>query len=205
MSPEVSVWVLAGGEGRRVQGQDKGLLVWRDRPLVSWTLASLQGLQMPVGIIANRHLSEYQTCLRGSGLANTLGVIGDDGDLPARSGPMAGLLTALRHSHSPCVAILPCDCPMLAPTLVPTLHAALQQAGAECATACTTDEQGQPRHHWTCLLVRRSLEGALQGAFMTGERKIGRWVQTRQWKGVCLDDERAFTNMNSLETINAWL
>ncbi|MFY9459111.1 MAG: NTP transferase domain-containing protein, partial [Aquabacterium commune] len=37
----VSAWLLAGGEGRRMQGQDKGLVNWQGRPLAAWVLDSL--------------------------------------------------------------------------------------------------------------------------------------------------------------------
>ena len=36
----VSAWLLAGGEGRRMQGQDKGLVSWQGRPLAAWVLDS---------------------------------------------------------------------------------------------------------------------------------------------------------------------
>lgn len=215
----VSAWLLAGGEGRRMQGRDKGLVDWQGRPLAAWALDSLRppppgtGANTAhlgaIGITANRHAEHYRDLLQHSRLvlddhvplAVPGGVLPDDADLPDRSGPMAGILTALRHSHTPWVLVLPCDTPCLPQTLWPKLLEAALQARADIAVPTTQSSDG-PRHHWVCALMRRSLLPSLREAFVNGERKIGRWTQAQPWVSVCFSPETDFQNMNTLETLH---
>ena len=51
--------ILAGGQGRRMGGADKGLMDYRGRPLVEWVLAALEPQVAEIVISANRHLERY--------------------------------------------------------------------------------------------------------------------------------------------------
>lgn len=226
----VSAWLLAGGEGRRMQGQDKGLVAWQGRPLATWVLDSLttapdtasanEQTHAPaclsaIGITANRHADAYRELLTqcapvlhdGVPLAVPTGVLPDDADLPERSGPMAGILTALRHSSTEWVLVLPCDTPCLPRDLLRKLLGAALQHHADIAVPITQDASPATgsdgaRHHWVCALMRRRVLGEMSQAFVNGERKIGRWTQTRPWVGVCFAPETDFQNMNTLETLH---
>lgn len=209
----VSAWLLAGGEGRRMQGRDKGLVPWQGRPLAAWVLDSLPvdahdaapGRLAAIGITANRNADSYSTLLASSPpvlqagvpLAVPTGVLPDDADLPERSGPMAGILTALRHSPSDWVLVLPCDTPHLPRDLLARLLDAALAAQADIAVPVT---DGGTRHHWVCALIRKRLTPEITRAFVNGERKVGRWMQTEAWVGVCFAPETDFQNMNTLET-----
>lgn len=226
----VSAWLLAGGEGRRMQGQDKGLVPWRGRPLAAWALDSLTteaaatpaNRQAPlparltaIGITANRHAEAYRALLaqcapvlhEGVALATPTGVLPDDTDLPEHSGPMAGILTALRHSSTDWVLVMPCDTPRLPRDLWPRLLDAALQHHADIAIPFTRDaaalaDSDGARYHWVCALMRRQVLERLQGAFVNGERKMGRWTQAQPWVGVCFTPETDFQNMNTLETLH---
>ncbi len=230
----VSAWLLAGGEGRRMQGQDKGLVSWQGRPLASCVLDSLPTSAEPVahtsdeaqshvsaklsaiGITANRHPERYRELLaqcdpvrrQGVPLAVPGGVLPDDADLPERSGPMAGILTALRHSQTEWVLVLPCDTPRMPRDLWPRLLAAALQHNADIAVPVTQDtappaaDRDSTRHHWVCALMRRRVCEDMLHAFVNGERKIGRWTQAQPWVGVCFAPETDFQNMNTLETLH---
>lgn len=212
----VTAWLLAGGEGSRMGGQDKGLVPWRGRPLAAWVLDSVAASNVhAIGITANRHIPAYQNVLSirttitqgGVRLAAPGGVVPDDADLPPRSGPMAGIVTALRHSSTPWVLVLPCDTPRLPPDLLPRLLAAARQAQADIAVPVTHAAHPQTgsdgtRHHWVCALMRRRLLDDAQDAFVNGERRMGRWTQSQAWVSVCFSPETDFLNMNTLETLN---
>lgn len=221
----VSAWLLAGGEGRRMQGRDKGLVDWQGRPLAAWVLDSLSpqpartaanpARLSAIGITANRHAQHYRDVLAHSRLvrddsvplAVADGVLPDDADLPERSGPMAGILTALRHSRTEWVLVLPCDTPKLPRTLWSQLLDAALQAQADIAVPTTQDpskpdEHDRTRHHWVCALMRRKVLPSLQDAFVNGERKMGRWTQGQPWVSVCFAPDTDFQNMNTLETLH---
>ena len=59
----VSAWVLAGGEGRRMGGVDKGLQPWRGQPLAQWVMRSLKPQVQSIGVCANRNLPRYEQLL----------------------------------------------------------------------------------------------------------------------------------------------
>jgi len=229
----VSAWLLAGGEGRRMQGQDKGLVTWHGRPLAAWVLDSLTASDTEqaaasanaqshaparlsaIGITANRHADAYRQLLAqcapvlhdGVPLAVPTGVLPDDADLPERSGPMAGILTALRHSSTDWVLVLPCDTPRLPRDLWPRLLEAALRCNADIAVPVTQDHapaaDGQgTRHHWVCALMRQRVAESMLQAFVNGERKTGRWTQAQPWVSVCFAPETDFQNMNTLETLH---
>ena len=59
MTEQVAVLLLAGVEGRRKGGQDKGLLPWCGQPLYRHVLARLAPQAGWLAISANRHLDDY--------------------------------------------------------------------------------------------------------------------------------------------------
>ena len=59
-SADLTGVILAGGEGRRMGGQDKGWITLRDKPLVEWVLERLQPQVETVIISANRNLDRYR-------------------------------------------------------------------------------------------------------------------------------------------------
>lgn len=76
--------VLAGGAGRRVGGQDKGLLPLHGRPLIERVLAALRPQCDQVLIVANRNRDEY---------IRYAPVIADQSG--GHPGPLAGIAAAL--------------------------------------------------------------------------------------------------------------
>jgi len=126
--------ILAGGEGRRVNGQDKGLLPLHGKPVVERVLSSLRPQCGELLIVANRNQGEYARHAR---------VIGDD--TIGHAGPLAGIaaVLALVTEHErrqfdgfDWLLTAPVDCPDLSPDLFTRLHAALLAApDAPCAYA----------------------------------------------------------------------
>jgi molybdopterin-guanine dinucleotide biosynthesis protein A len=202
-----SAWVLAGGEGRRVQGLDKGLLPRRGQPLEAWVLAQLAPQVSALGVVANRNLVDHGTLLAAACMVTpdaqpaSLGVIPDDPAWPPRSGPLAGILTALAHSPGDWVLISPCDTPELPHDLVQRLAMAALAEEADIAVPCTTDASGTQRHHWVCVLMHKRVEMTIRGAFMEGERKVRQAIARCKWTGVSFPDSARFHNINSLETL----
>ena len=81
--------VLAGGQGRRMGGQDKGLLTLHGQALAARALQRLAPQVGPTAVSANRHLADYQA----------LGVPVWSDTLPDQPGPLAGLLTGMTHAR----------------------------------------------------------------------------------------------------------
>lgn len=98
--------LLAGGEGRRMGGADKGLIPWLGVPMAHRVYAELAKVVAPVLISANRNLEQYQTLAPGR-------VFTDDAAFRGQ-GPLAGLhrgLVEAGHLGASAVLLCPCDTP----------------------------------------------------------------------------------------------
>lgn len=186
----VSGWLLSGGQGRRMGGQDKGLVPMHDGHAMAWHAAQRLAPQVAaLTLNVNRNAQAYAS----------LGwpVQADATDLPQGFGPLAGMLTGLRQATTPWVQFAPCDYPKLPSDLVIRLWHAAATHGAEVAVPIT--QQGDETwHHWTCALTSCSTAGALSESVNAGNHRVRMWLTAQRWIGVCFDDAEAFQNINTL-------
>jgi molybdopterin-guanine dinucleotide biosynthesis protein A len=187
--PDVTGIVLAGGQGRRMGGVDKGLVDLDGRPMVAHVLARLAPQVGDVLINANQNLDRY----RAFGFPVVPDAVG------GFAGPLAGLHAGLTQARGACVVTVPCDSPFLPADLVARLHAALARDQAELAVAKTFD---QP--HPVFALVRRDLLANLAAFLANGGRKIDAWYAGLRVVEVPFDDEaEAFRNINTADELAA--
>jgi molybdopterin-guanine dinucleotide biosynthesis protein A len=196
----ITGWVLCGGEGRRMGGANKGLQPYRGQPLARWVLNALSSQLGALHINANRQLDSYAAML--SQVPGGAQVWPDDPDINGSLGPLAGILTGLRHAHTPWLMVAACDTPALPADLVHRLHANALAHHADIAVPVTRDACGDTRHHWTCALIHTRCLASLEAAIPPGERRVGKWVQSCAWIGVSFDDPAAFININTPETLH---
>ncbi len=191
--------VLAGGLGTRMGGQDKGLMPYRGEPLVSHVLQRFAPQVGALLISANRHPDIYARCAQPWRDSHAAAVLGDDvpAGVDAFAGPLAGILTGLRHCATPYLAVVPCDAPHLPLDLVDQLAQALHPGDA--ATLAT---DGQRRHPTLCLL-HRHLADDLGLYLAQGHRKLDGCLARWQAREVLFADSAAFRNVNSPEQLIA--
>lgn len=182
--------ILAGGQGRRMGGVDKGLQVLRGRPMVQWVIERFAPQVDEVLVNANQNLETYA----GFGYR----VIPDR--IGGFAGPLAGLQRGLAEARHNLVATVPCDSPFLPHDLIARLYSAVAQHGAEVAVAKT----GNQPHPVFCLCRKRVLPG-LTAFLAGGGRKIDAWYATLQVAEVPFDDEAAaFSNINTEAELNSF-
>jgi molybdopterin-guanine dinucleotide biosynthesis protein A len=184
---EVTGIVLAGGQGSRMGGVDKGLQPFRGKPMVAHAIERLSTQVDELLVNANRNPAEYERfgCR----------VIADE--IPGFAGPLAGFERGLAHASGTLVATAPCDSPFLPADLVARLREALEDAKADLAVAKT----GAQAHPVFCLM-RRTVHPSLEAFLARGERKIDRWYASLQVVEVAFDDEAdAFLNINTREEL----
>ena len=185
MKDAISGIVLAGGQGRRMGGVDKGLQLLRGRPMVEWVLERLAPQVDEVVVNANQNAERYG--------AYGHRVVGDE--VSGFAGPLAGLHVGLKSATHPLVVTVPCDSPFLPADLVSRLY---QHLGShDLAVAKTGD-----RTHPVFALVRRSLLANLEAFLAGGGRKIDAWYAPLSYVEVSFDDVAdAFRNINTLEEL----
>lgn len=154
--------VLAGGLGRRMGGEDKGLLELAGRPMIESVLAALRPQVGSLLINANRNLDRYG--------AYGYPVIADM--LEGYAGPLAGVLSALQRIDSGFLVTAPCDAPLVASDLVHRLYQACVSSGADVAVASDGRRQ-QP----VFLLLRAGLAPGLEAYLARGGRKVDTWFE----------------------------
>lgn len=180
--------VLAGGLARRMHNQDKGLLQFRGRALVSYALQAMTAVSSQVLINANRNIDQYSQF--------GYPVVTDDTE--NFDGPLAGVLAAMRLAQYPVIIVMPCDSPLLEAKHLKRLLDSLYQNASEIAVAFDGE-----RLHPVFLALKTSLLDSLQAYLQKGERKIDRWLVQHQMIKVDFSDQpEIFTNINTLAELN---
>ena len=184
---EVTGIVLAGGQGSRMGGVDKGLQPFRGKPMAAHAIERLAPQVDEVLINANRNPDAYAQFGHR--------VIADE--IEGFAGPLAGFERGLAHAAGKLVVTVPCDSPFLPADLVARLRKALEDAGADLAVAKTGDQA-----HPVFSLMRREVHASLQEFLSSGQRKIDRWYSALKVVEVAFDDEAdAFLNINTREEL----
>jgi len=182
--------VLAGGQGRRMGGVDKGLVELHGRPLVAHVLERLAPQVGSLLINANQNVARYA--------AFGYPVVSDA--VGGFAGPLAGLHAGMTEATtSAYVVTVPCDSPFLPVDLVVRLGTALLEHSAELAVARTFE---QP--HPVFALARRGVLPHLTAFLAEGGRKIDAWYATLAVVEVRFDDVAdAFRNINTRAELDA--
>jgi len=178
--------VLAGGQGRRMGGVDKGLQLLHDRPMVEHVIGRLAPQVDEILINANQNL-EASARFGDRVVPDAIGGF---------AGPLAGLHAGLGAAKNPLALTVPCDSPFLPADLFSRLKNELHEH--DLAVAKTGD---QP--HPVFSLVRVSVLEHLSRFLSAGGRKIDAWYSTLNIIEVPFDDEAdAFRNINTREELN---
>ena len=186
-SVEVTGVVLAGGQGSRMGGVDKGLQLFRGKPMVAHVIERFAPQVGELLINANRNPDDYGRFGHR--------VIADE--IQGFAGPLAGFERGLAHASGALVVTAPCDSPFLPVDLVGRLRAALEREGAQLAVAKTGDQA-----HPVFSLMRRDVHASLRDFLSSGQRKIDRWYAALRVVEVSFDDEAdAFLNINTREEL----
>lgn len=184
--------VLAGGQGQRLGGADKGLVAWRGRLLIEHVVDRLRPQVQALAISANRNAAAYAS-LGLAVLPDSLGPLGT-------IGPLAGVQAGLDHFDAPGQAALmvtaPVDAPRLPTDLVVRLLAALMATGA-VATVAYAGGRLQPMF----ALMRIALRPRLQDFLAAGGRRADAWYEEIEAVPVRFDTPDAFLNLNTPEDL----
>ena len=172
-----SAIILAGGEGRRAGGVDKGLVLHRGAPLIEHVITAIAPQVDDIIISANRNIERY----RGYGYD----VIRDNDDI--RQGPLSGILACLPACRHERVLVVPCDMPNLPDDLVDRLGS---EHSADISIA-QVDSRLQ-----LAMIMQRNLSLSIAAALDSDELSLMRWVKSCNYQSVTFDEKSRFTNLN---------
>jgi molybdenum cofactor guanylyltransferase len=180
---DITAVILAGGQGRRMGGQDKGLMEINGRVLVAILIDQLEPQVSNILINANRNRARYQ--------AFGYPVVSDQFD--DYQGPLAGFACAMNAVDTDFILTLPCDGPLLAADYVARFIASQAQTGASICVA-NDGERLQPVH----ALISVDLLSSLNSFLDSGDRKIDRWYAMHDFARTDFSDcADMFRNINT--------
>lgn len=183
----ITAVVLAGGMGRRVAEQDKGLLTFQGKKMVEHVLDTLAGQTNNILIVANRNIDTYQ--------AFGYPVISDR--VKGYLGPLAGIDAAFAHTNSAYLACIACDSPLIPNDLLARM---INAATGNNPLVIATDGE---RLHPVINLVSRSLWPDIEQRLARQQLKLMDWVESAGYdKADFSTDPKTLSNINTLEQLN---
>ncbi|WP_018138155.1 MULTISPECIES: molybdenum cofactor guanylyltransferase MobA [unclassified Thioalkalivibrio] len=179
--------VLAGGQGRRMGGRNKGWVEYQGRPLVEQVIERLRPQVDSIVISANTDIDRYQA----------LGFPCLPDTRPDYPGPLAGIAATWAHAPGHTLLCVPVD----APHLPPNLAARLGQALGSCAAPAAIAHDGE-RLQPLFALLRPELAARLETDLARGPLAVGRWFRDIGATVVDFSDQPgAFVNLNTPEDL----
>ena len=177
----ITAVILAGGQGARFDGVDKGLVELNKIPLVQHLINRIQPQVSNIIISANRNLKHYEK----------FGFAVYEDDIKDFAGPLAGILKALQISHSEWLLAVPADSPLIPHDLVSRLIQNIQD------NKIAIPHDGKYLHP-TFALIHKSLLTSLADFLQQGGRKARDWMQQQPHSIVDFSDQmNAFININT--------
>jgi molybdopterin-guanine dinucleotide biosynthesis protein A len=160
--PPCSILLLAGGQGQRMGGRDKGLVEWRGEPLIQHLCRVTRPLTDDLIVSCNRNRETYAR------YADQLVQDLDTGF----AGPLAGIRAALPKARHPWLLILPCDVPLIDKSLLQ----GLRELAAEHPDRPVMVREGE---HWQPLIciIPTAHANVVEAAWQSGERSPRRALQ----------------------------
>lgn len=181
--------ILAGGQARRMEGQDKGLVLLNNKAMIEYVIDTMKSQVGTLLINANRNHDKYG--------AYGFDIVSDE--LSGYCGPLAGMASSLNKTKTPYMLTAPCDSPFIPNDLVKRLVTSLEKEDADISVA-HNGERMQP----VFCLMKKELLSSMTDFLNLGERKIDKWFNQHNLAIADFSDiPETFDNLNTLEDIQA--
>lgn len=184
----ITAIILAGGRSMRMKGDDKGLLLLKDKPLYCHVIDKVKPYVDTIIINSNRNIESYRQ--------SNYPVIQDQ--LSGFLGPLSGIYSGLVNSQTEWNLVVSCDTPFLPDDLVIRLQKNITSHPA----AYVFDGDN---YHPTILLIHRCVAQQIKQYLLQGERKLLILLQHINAIPVDFSDQKqAFININTPEELYYW-
>ena len=191
MSGNISAIILAGGEGRRMNGANKALQRFQDKPLISHVIERLTPQVDDIVISANRDVDK----LKALGFLIVSDGITNERVVGKSLGPLSGIYAAATHCQHERIFICPCDMPFLSPTIVSFLAAT-----SAPAVVAQSNHGIEPL---VCLVEKQQIK-TIPDYLNTDRLSVKHWLKDQQAITVDATElgDACFLNINTIEELN---
>ena len=186
MNHSVTVVILAGGQSKRMQVQNKATVLLEGKPLITHVIDRMKTQAKHTVINTHRNQKDFEIF--------HLPLIDDILDI--QEGPLLGILTSLQAIKTDWIQFVPCDTPYLPNDLIAILMKEVEAEKTLVAVPETSDGLQS-----TCLLCHSSTLNNLQIFFNQGGRKIEDWIRQLAFSIVQFNDKSQFLNVNTQEEL----
>ena len=181
--------ILAGGQARRMGGEDKGLIQLNGHAMITYIITAMQPQVQTIMINANRNIAKY----------HEFGYPVVQDEISGFQGPLAGIASGLANCEVEFIATAPCDGPFLAMDYVDRLHAAARENASKISVAFD-GKRLQPVY----ALIHKNLLPSLLQFLTEGERKIDLWYERHSYARANFSDAQdMFTNINTPQDLKS--
>ena len=190
LEKDITVVILAGGRGRRMDAQDKGLVKLKNQPLIEYVIRAIRPQNANILINANQNIEQYQQY--------GYPVVSDE--FTGFQGPLAGVAAAMGQVETPYILTLPCDAPFVEPTYQAAMWAAIETQQTDLAVAY----DGRRLQSIHALIPVRLYVDLLK--FLGGNtRRVDTWYSQYAMGLVDFSKQlRMFCNLNTPEDLKAY-
>jgi molybdopterin-guanine dinucleotide biosynthesis protein A len=176
------ILILAGGKGSRMQGADKGLVMFNNKPLIDYIHQIIKNYNTNIFISVNRNLDFY----------NNYGTVIVD-NLENFKGPLAGISATLNYlkqnpTDNKYLLVLPVDVPFLTKNNIDKLIKNIENYDINVAF------DGK-KIHPTIMLLNKNLSQKIDDLLAKNERKLGKFIRENHYQKILVND-------NNLVNIN---
>jgi molybdenum cofactor guanylyltransferase len=193
-----SIIILCGGRGRRM-GQDKGLIKFRDKPLILNVLEKARSVAQEIIIVLRdeKQINQYEKIIDDYNfISKNLTITADP--IPDE-GPLIGISTGLKILRYDKALILPCDSPFISREFIKNIFS--YSEGYEAVVPKWPDGKVEPLH----AVYSKDIVGRIEILIEENVRDVKSILEICKVKYVdadSLDDTgRSFFNLNKPEDL----
>lgn len=179
----ISCVILAGGEGKRVGKEDKGLIRYKNKLLIEHVINIIMPQTDEIIISANRNIDRYENF--------GFRVISDQNNTATSTqyhGPLAGIAASIPYCEYDWVLIVPCDMPFLPSDTVIRLSTGITESNI-----CIAKSDGNLQ---LAFLINKKLLSSLQHALHSNKLSLMRWIRKQDPYIVEFPSDQNFRNFN---------
>lgn len=188
--------VLAGGEGKRMDGQDKGFVLYKNKPLIESVIHKVKPQVNNIIISANRNIGRYEKL--GHLVISDLPATGKVSNI--YQGPLAGIAAALPFCTSEWVFIIACDMPLISDDIVSQLTNALSYDNdVEAKSIVIAEVNGKFQ---LAILLNKNTLSSIKRALKNNQLKLMQWIKSNSIKTIKFSDRDTFKNLNYFKDLS---